>query len=262
MQNIARSISQLDELVPGLSARIDLAINDAACDRMVVQPQYSGIKEHSGKSVTLAGIEIVPNEEFDDDALPFFRGILNGGETILLGEEDLVPTSGPAEALVTLVCQIHAEARHLGFAGPFHLLEDGSPEQKQEFADHLKVVRLTRFEWASEESTSDPIHPNHPNRMPGADEMIRQLAESTEDTREIWWSRLNYLSQDIWSGTEDELQAIAMKAGRQSVQYAMELSMTLRDISEIVTPMLTSMPEGETKTQLEELLNQASKSIA
>lgn len=101
---------------------------------------------------------------------------------------------------------------------------------------------------------------SHPNRLPETDYEVRSMAQSADTSIQSWWERLNLLSQDIWHSKDDpRYKAIAAKAGELAVKHAMDLSMTLRDIGEIVETLLPGMPEGDSKTQLLELLKRSAE---
>jgi len=143
------------------------------------------------------------------------------------------------------------------------ITDRGIEEQLRSVASHAADNGLLSGDLEAEVEEWDDevaVYPaTHSNRSPGTDQLLAELAELEDESVNSWWKRLNVLSQDIWHGDELKYAKIAAKAGQLAVKHAMDLNMTLRDMSEIMEILLPGMPEGDTKKQLRELLKRSAE---
>lgn len=91
--------------------------------------------------VTLVGAVIERNENYDDEALPYFFVKAADGEVFQAGEDELRvtdPIDQPAlDNLIQVVAMPFAQARDAGWLSPGHLMDEGSDKQKASFLASL-----------------------------------------------------------------------------------------------------------------------------
>jgi hypothetical protein len=92
-------------------------------------------------AVTLVGAVIERNENYDDEALPYFFVKAADGEVFQAGEDELrvidAMDQPSLDNLIQVVAMPFAIARDAGWLSPGHLMEEGSDEQKASFLASL-----------------------------------------------------------------------------------------------------------------------------
>jgi hypothetical protein len=92
-------------------------------------------------AVTLVGAVIERNEDYDDEALPYFFVKAADGEVFQAGEDELRvtnPIDQPAlDNLIQVVAMPFAIARDAGWTSPGHLMDEGSDAEKASFLASL-----------------------------------------------------------------------------------------------------------------------------
>lgn len=107
---------------------------------------------HTGQPVEIVGLIIEPNkapENFDEEALPYFKGRFDDGVELVVGEEELFTRDPALREVIMAVGSGFAVAREMGYVGPYHLADEGSDEEKQRF---MREVPAFEVEWT---------YPNH-----------------------------------------------------------------------------------------------------
>jgi hypothetical protein len=96
---------------------------------------------HLNGPVTLVGAVIERNEDYDDEALPYFFVKAADGEVFQAGEDELQVIHEADQPtlnnLIQVVAMPFAHARDAGWLSPGHLMDEGSDEQKASFLASL-----------------------------------------------------------------------------------------------------------------------------
>lgn len=103
--------------------------------------------DHTGQPVEIVGFIVEPvkaPEVFDEEALPYFKGRFDDGVELVVGEEELFTRDPALREVITAVGSGFAVARDMGYAGPYHLADEGSVEEKQRF---VREVLTFEVEW-------------------------------------------------------------------------------------------------------------------
>lgn len=128
--------------------------------------------DHTGQPVEIVGLFIEPSkapENFDEEALPYFKGRFDDGVELVVGEEELFTRNPALREVMTAVASGFAVAREMGYVGPYHLADEGSDEEKQRF---IREVLTFQVEWTypntntPEEFRVDWTYPN--DKLPPA----------------------------------------------------------------------------------------------
>lgn len=103
--------------------------------------------EHTGQPVEIVGLVITLGKApdgYDEEALPYFKGRFDDGVELVIGEEELFTRDPALRELIVATCSGFAVARDMGYAGPYHLADEGSEEEKQQF---MREVVAFQVEW-------------------------------------------------------------------------------------------------------------------
>jgi hypothetical protein len=111
--------------------------------------------DHAGQPVEIVGLFTEPMREpdFDEEALPYFKGRFSDGVELVVGEEELFTRDPVLRELITAVCSGFAVARDMDYVGPYHLAEEGSAEEKQRF---MREVLTFQVEWTYSNFNTPP----------------------------------------------------------------------------------------------------------
>lgn len=109
--------------------------------RIVFKARLSGHQHLDGKKAILLRQVMYPSDGeggYDEEALPFFRLMFADGLEFDACESEIVTDDAAAERLMAAVCVVFGEARELGYVGPGHLSEEGTPEHGQAYIAKLR----------------------------------------------------------------------------------------------------------------------------
>lgn len=101
---------------------------------------------HADQVVEIVGLFIEPNKDFDEESLPYFKGRFDDGAELVIGEEELFTDNPALQELIAAVGSGFAVARQMGYAGPYHLCDEGSEEEKRRFMREVRTFRATKQE--------------------------------------------------------------------------------------------------------------------
>ncbi len=82
-------------------------------------------------------------ELIDEECLPYYRVVFADGAMLLADDAELFSMDPKFAELISAVSGAFACAREIGFAGPWHLVAEGTKEQKAEFLDAMTKINLT-----------------------------------------------------------------------------------------------------------------------
>jgi len=136
-----------DRMATAMSAAQGLKVAKFSTSLLDRHDDNKPFRDHSGQPVEIVGLIVEPiqgAETFDEDALPFFKGRFEDGVELVVGEEELFTRDPVLRELITAVCCGFALARDMGYAGPYHLAQEASEDDKQRFMRDVSVFEL---EW-------------------------------------------------------------------------------------------------------------------